>query len=196
MGKPAFRLHDQAPDAAICAQYGLTIGSRNISRPCLDARPGHSWDDTFMRITSRTSAWPRWRCWKRRALKSLAGAAPMLRTARLQPGLPRRGRQFGPAQSRVVERRRWRHADYFSRTVLLFDVRRGLQELKLPDVENVARRCFLFEDFIENFLKREPNGLYFNNRAGRLPFIRTATPSRWPIRTSCVNWPSGCRKKR
>jgi FAD/FMN-containing dehydrogenase/Fe-S oxidoreductase len=42
------------------------------------------------------------------------------------------------------------------------------RELKLPDVENVARRCFLFEDFIENFLSWEPGGLKFNNRAGRL----------------------------
>jgi len=42
------------------------------------------------------------------------------------------------------------------------------RELKLPDVENVARRCFLFEDFIENFLNWEPHGLQFNNRAGRL----------------------------
>jgi Fe-S oxidoreductase len=42
------------------------------------------------------------------------------------------------------------------------------RELKLPDVENVARRCFLFEDFIENFLNWEPGGLKFNNRAGRL----------------------------
>jgi len=42
------------------------------------------------------------------------------------------------------------------------------RELKLPDVENVARRCFLFEDFIENFLSWEPTGLKFNNRAGRL----------------------------
>ena len=42
------------------------------------------------------------------------------------------------------------------------------RELKLPNVENVARRCFLFEDFIENFLSWEPNGLKFNNRAGRL----------------------------
>jgi len=42
------------------------------------------------------------------------------------------------------------------------------RELQLPDVENVARRCFLFEDFIENFLSWEPGGLTFNNRAGRL----------------------------
>ncbi len=42
------------------------------------------------------------------------------------------------------------------------------RELKLPNAENVARRCFLFEDFIENFLSWEPNGLKFNNRAGRL----------------------------
>ncbi|HUA67491.1 MAG TPA: FAD-linked oxidase C-terminal domain-containing protein [Candidatus Saccharimonadales bacterium] len=42
------------------------------------------------------------------------------------------------------------------------------RELKLADVENVARRCFLFEDFIENFLNWEPSGLQFNTRAGRL----------------------------
>ncbi len=42
------------------------------------------------------------------------------------------------------------------------------RELKLPNVENVARRCFLFEDFIENFLNWEPHGLTFDNRAGRL----------------------------
>ena len=42
------------------------------------------------------------------------------------------------------------------------------RELKLPDVENVTRRCFLFEDFIENFLSWEPDGLKFNDRAGRL----------------------------
>ena len=42
------------------------------------------------------------------------------------------------------------------------------RELKLPDVENVARRCFLFEDFIENFLSWEPSGLKFNNRVGRI----------------------------
>jgi FAD/FMN-containing dehydrogenase/Fe-S oxidoreductase len=42
------------------------------------------------------------------------------------------------------------------------------RELKLPDVENVAQRCFLFEDFMENFLNWEPGALKFNNRAGRL----------------------------
>jgi FAD/FMN-containing dehydrogenase/Fe-S oxidoreductase len=42
------------------------------------------------------------------------------------------------------------------------------RELKLPNVENIARRCFLFEDFIENFLSWEPDGLRFNNRTGRL----------------------------
>ena len=42
------------------------------------------------------------------------------------------------------------------------------RELKLPDAEDVVRRCFLFEDFIENFLNWEPNGLKFNNRAGRI----------------------------
>ncbi len=33
------------------------------------------------------------------------------------------------------------------------------RELKLPDLERVAARCFLFEQFIENLLEREPNAL-------------------------------------
>ena len=40
------------------------------------------------------------------------------------------------------------------------------RELKLPDAESVARRCFLFEDFIENFLSWEPDALIFNDQAG------------------------------
>jgi Fe-S oxidoreductase len=42
------------------------------------------------------------------------------------------------------------------------------RELKLPEVETVAARCFLFEDFIENLLQREPNALRFNDRAERV----------------------------
>jgi FAD/FMN-containing dehydrogenase/Fe-S oxidoreductase len=36
------------------------------------------------------------------------------------------------------------------------------RELKLPNTESVARRCFLFEDFIGNLLKREPGALLFD----------------------------------
>jgi len=40
------------------------------------------------------------------------------------------------------------------------------RELKLPEAEAVAQRCFLFEDFIENLLEHEPNALQFNDEAG------------------------------
>ena len=41
-------------------------------------------------------------------------------------------------------------------------------ELKLPDAERVAARCFLFEQFIENMLDREPNALIFNDKPARM----------------------------
>jgi len=40
--------------------------------------------------------------------------------------------------------------------------------LKLPDAERVAARCFLFEQFIENLLDREPNALIFNDKPARM----------------------------
>ena len=42
------------------------------------------------------------------------------------------------------------------------------RELKLPDAERVAQRCFLFEEFIENFLNEEPAALPFNNKPERI----------------------------
>jgi FAD/FMN-containing dehydrogenase/Fe-S oxidoreductase len=42
------------------------------------------------------------------------------------------------------------------------------RELKLPGAERIAARCFLFEDFIENLLKREPRALRFNDKAERI----------------------------
>jgi Fe-S oxidoreductase len=39
------------------------------------------------------------------------------------------------------------------------------RELKLADLGPVAERCFLFQDFIEELLGREPAALKFNNRA-------------------------------
>jgi FAD/FMN-containing dehydrogenase/Fe-S oxidoreductase len=41
-------------------------------------------------------------------------------------------------------------------------------ELKLPDAERVATRCFLFGEFFENFLAREPLALRFNSKQERL----------------------------
>ena len=42
------------------------------------------------------------------------------------------------------------------------------RELKMPDAERVARRCFLFEQFIENLLDQEPNALTFNDHPERM----------------------------
>jgi FAD/FMN-containing dehydrogenase/Fe-S oxidoreductase len=38
------------------------------------------------------------------------------------------------------------------------------RELKIANAENVARRCFLFEKFIDDLLAREPNALRFRER--------------------------------
>jgi Fe-S oxidoreductase len=39
------------------------------------------------------------------------------------------------------------------------------RELSLPDFGSVAERCFLFEQFVEDILSREPNALQFTNGA-------------------------------
>jgi FAD/FMN-containing dehydrogenase/Fe-S oxidoreductase len=41
-------------------------------------------------------------------------------------------------------------------------------ELKLPDAQRVAARCFLFEQFIENLLSTHPNALIFNDHPERI----------------------------
>jgi FAD/FMN-containing dehydrogenase/Fe-S oxidoreductase len=42
------------------------------------------------------------------------------------------------------------------------------RELKLPDTEAIARRCHLFEQFVEELLEREPNALRFNDNPGHV----------------------------
>jgi Fe-S oxidoreductase len=42
------------------------------------------------------------------------------------------------------------------------------RELKLPGAERVVGRCFLFEQFIEDLLDKQPNALRFNERAERM----------------------------
>ena len=39
------------------------------------------------------------------------------------------------------------------------------RELRLPDTEVIARRCFLFEQFVDDLLELEPTALRFNNRS-------------------------------
>jgi FAD/FMN-containing dehydrogenase/Fe-S oxidoreductase len=42
------------------------------------------------------------------------------------------------------------------------------RELKLPGAEEVAARCILFEDFMENLLQQEPEALRFDHEHGRV----------------------------
>lgn len=42
------------------------------------------------------------------------------------------------------------------------------RELKLPDAERVAARCFLLEQFLDELLRREPEALPFNARAANV----------------------------
>ncbi len=42
------------------------------------------------------------------------------------------------------------------------------RELKLPNADEIARRCFLFQEFIEALLDREPTAIKFNSRAEKI----------------------------
>jgi FAD/FMN-containing dehydrogenase/Fe-S oxidoreductase len=42
------------------------------------------------------------------------------------------------------------------------------RELNLPNAENIASRCFLFQQFVEEFLKQEPEALTFNAKEEKL----------------------------
>jgi Fe-S oxidoreductase len=42
------------------------------------------------------------------------------------------------------------------------------RELKLPGTESVAKRCFLFEKFVDDILERDPDALRFNSHPGQV----------------------------
>src|SRR6185312_4351850 len=42
------------------------------------------------------------------------------------------------------------------------------RELKLPNADEIAGRCFLFQEFIEALLDREPTAIKFNSRAEKI----------------------------
>jgi FAD/FMN-containing dehydrogenase/Fe-S oxidoreductase len=42
------------------------------------------------------------------------------------------------------------------------------RELNLPDTGSIAKRCFLFEQFVDNLLEREPDALRFNDHPGHV----------------------------
>jgi Fe-S oxidoreductase len=41
-------------------------------------------------------------------------------------------------------------------------------ELKLPETESIAKRCFLFEKFVDDLLNRKPAALQFNRRSANV----------------------------
>jgi Fe-S oxidoreductase len=52
------------------------------------------------------------------------------------------------------------------------------RELKIENADNVAKRCFLFEKFVDDLLAQEPDALRFDNRPATIAIIRIATPNR------------------
>ena len=42
------------------------------------------------------------------------------------------------------------------------------RELKLRDTQSVSKRCFLFEEFVDDVLERQPDALQFNHQAGQV----------------------------
>jgi len=42
------------------------------------------------------------------------------------------------------------------------------RELKLPNADEIARRCFLFQEFVDALLEHEPTALKFNSRAEKI----------------------------
>jgi FAD/FMN-containing dehydrogenase/Fe-S oxidoreductase len=42
------------------------------------------------------------------------------------------------------------------------------RELKLPDTDAIARRCFLFEQFVDDLLEGEPGALQFDNKSAQV----------------------------
>ncbi len=53
------------------------------------------------------------------------------------------------------------------------------RELKIDNAETVAKRCFLFEKFVDDLLAQEPDALQFEQSVQRpLRSTRIAMPSR------------------
>ena len=162
--------HDPAPVAAFCADAIRPLVCQTSAVRARDPRPGHP-VGRHVHALSRTarSAWPPWRCSKPRVLKSRVPAQRKCcgRPAFSQGNLDEAAR-LGRHNLALL------NADAGGTPIIFLEPScfsmfvEDYRELKLPDAENVARRCFLFEDFIENFLSWEPDGLTFNNRAGRL----------------------------
>ncbi|MGH7952471.1 MAG: FAD-binding and (Fe-S)-binding domain-containing protein [Limisphaerales bacterium] len=59
------------------------------------------------------------------------------------------------------------------------------RELQLPDAELIAQRCFLFEEFVENLLEREPDALSFNNERQRI-IIHAHCHAKSLAKTGCM----------
>jgi Fe-S oxidoreductase len=58
-------------------------------------------------------------------------------------------------------------------------------ELKLPGAEEVASRCFFFEEFIDNLLEQEPNALAFDGEQERIA-IHAHCHAKSLMKTGCM----------
>ena len=70
------------------------------------------------------------------------------------------------------------------------------RELKLPDADRVATRCFLFGEFFENFLANEPLALRFNAKPERLIIHMHCHANHWSARMPCAGCSNACRSGR
>ena len=99
---------------------------------------------------------------------SLLERPPMLRTSGVQPGKSRRSRDASAHTISIcfadaIPTRR----SCFSSPPAIRCSSKITAELKLPDTEAIAQRCFLFEQFVDDLLSREPDALQFNDERRR-----------------------------
>jgi Fe-S oxidoreductase len=59
------------------------------------------------------------------------------------------------------------------------------QELKLPGASLILRRCFLFEEFMDNFLEQEPGALSFDGERERIA-IHAHCHAKSLLKTDCM----------
>ncbi len=105
----------------------------------------------------------------RRVRSRVAGRTQVLWPTRLQPGQPGRSAAGLAATT-------WRllNQDADGAPIIFLEPScysmfvEDYRELKLEGAESVAKRCFLFEQFIESLLNQEPDALKFNPKAANV----------------------------
>ena len=98
---------------------------------------------------------------------ALRAESKMLRPAGIQPGQSQRRGSARPAQSRLLRPRRRGYPILFLEPSCYSMFAEDYRELRLPNAEQIGKRCFLFEKFVDDLLEREPHALAFNERERR-----------------------------